>query len=430
MKKNQYPDYKSASGWNKLLPKKSSNPQLNGNISSDVVVIGAGFTGVAAAKRWYEIAPQNEIIMIDASTAGEGSSGRNSGFLVEIALANDISSSAAKKLMQCNKLISDTLVKIQEDASKSSIDCQIQKTGVFRVAASAIGVKSLNKYIKFLESTNLDFELFNNKELHETLGTKYYQQGLYTPHCFLAQPAALIRALVENLPSSISYYENTPALKCLKSKSKWIIKTPNGEIKTKKVIIANNAFCGKLGIGNAYLATIYTYAGLTEQLSQKNQELLGNNNNWGILPTHRLGSTLRRTLDGRLMIRSLYHYENEGNKDLVATQLLDQLRKRYPQFPKLNFETVWGGATGLTLNGSWLWGEYDKNLYISAGCNGGGIVKGTLFGEHLANLANDKPTPDIKNLFGSANWMPPEPFRKIGFNLISMIESHRGKAEI
>ncbi len=430
MKKNQYPDYKSASGWNKLLPKKSSNPQLNGNISSDVVVIGAGFTGVAAAKRWYEIAPQNEIIMIDASTAGEGSSGRNSGFLVEIALANDISSSAAKKLMQCNKLISDTLVKIQEDASKSSIDCHIQKTGVFRVAASAIGVKSLNKYIKFLESTNLDFELFNNKELQETLGTKYYQQGLYTPHCSLAQPAALIRALVENLPSSISYYENTPALKCLKSKSKWIIKTPNGEIKTKKVIIANNAFCGKLGIGNAYLATIYTYAGLTEQLSQKNQELLGNNNNWGILPTHRLGSTLRRTLDGRLMIRSLYHYENEGNKDLVAIQLLDQLRKRYPQFLELNFEAVWGGATGLTLNGSWLWGEYDKNLYISAGCNGGGIVKGTLFGEHLANLANDKPAPDIKNLFGSANWMPPEPFRKIGFNLISMIESHRGKAEI
>ena len=98
MKKNQYPDYKSASGWNKLLPKKTSNPQLNGNISSDVVVIGAGYTGVAAAKRWYEIAPQNEIIMIDASTAGEGSSGRNSGFLVEIALANDISEKTFDKI--------------------------------------------------------------------------------------------------------------------------------------------------------------------------------------------------------------------------------------------------------------------------------------------------------------------------------------------
>ena len=143
------------------------------------------------------------------------------------------------------------------------------------------------------------------------------------------------------------------------------------------------------------MATIYTYAGLTEQLSKSNLELLGNNNNWGILPTHRLGSTLRRTIDGRLMIRSLYHYEKEGNKDLIKKRLIDQLRKRYPQLPDLNFETVWGGATGLTMNGGWLWGEYEKNLYISAGCNGGGVVKGTLFGEHLANLANNESTLDL-----------------------------------
>lgn len=430
MKEAQYPDYKSTCGWNKLLPIRSNNPELTQNITADVVIIGAGYTGVAAAKRWYDIKPDDQIIMIDASTTGEGSSGRNSGFLIEIALANDISSSATEKLMQCNQLISDTLIKIKEDVSRSSIDCQMHRTGVYRVAASTIGIKSLNKYIKFLESTNLDFEILNNRELEENLGTKYYQKGLYTPHCFLVQPAALIRALLEKLPSPITYFENTPALKCLKSKSEWIVKTPNGDIKAKKVIVANNAFCGKLGFGNSYLATIYTYAGLTEQLSKSNLELLGNNNNWGILPTHRLGSTLRRTIDGRLMIRSLYHYEKEGNKDLIKKRLIDQLRKRYPQLPDLNFETVWGGATGLTMNGGWLWGEYEKNLYISAGCNGGGVVKGTLFGEHLANLANNESTLDIKKLFGSANWMPLEPFRKIGFNLISMIESHRGKSEI
>ena len=69
-------------------------------------------------------------------------------------------------------------------------------------------------------------------------------------------------------------------------------------------------------------------------------------------------------------------------------------------------------------------------MFISAGCNGGGIVKGTLFGKLLADLANKKKTPDINKLFGKARWMPPEPIRKIGFKMISMIERNKAKAEI
>ena len=88
---------------------------------------------------------------------------------------------------------------------------------------------------------------------------------------------------------------------------------------------------------------------------------------------------------------------------------------------------------------NYLWQEYKLKkfyqinkfeIHISAGCNGGGIVKGTLFGELLAMSANQLKVPEIKKLFGSASRMPPEPFRKIGFKLISMIESKRAKTEI
>ena len=96
----------------------------------------------------------------------------------------------------------------------------------------------------------------------------------------------------------------------------------------------------------------------------------------------------------------------------------------------INFKSVWGGTTGFTYNGGPIWGEIENNIYISAGCNGGGIVKGTLFGELLAMSANQIKVPEIKNLFGSASRMPPEPLRKIGFKLISMIESKRAKKEI
>jgi hypothetical protein len=68
-------------------------------------------------------------------------------------------------------------------------------------------------------------------------------------------------------------------------------------------------------------------------------------------------------------------------------------------------------------------------LFVSAGCNGGGVVKGMLFGELLADLANKRKVPDVTGLFGSASWMPPEPFRALGFQLISAVEGYRGRAE-
>jgi glycine/D-amino acid oxidase-like deaminating enzyme len=69
-------------------------------------------------------------------------------------------------------------------------------------------------------------------------------------------------------------------------------------------------------------------------------------------------------------------------------------------------------------------------LFVSAGCNGGGVVKGTLFGKLLADLAFGLPVPDMAALFGTASWMPPGPIRRIGFHAIAALEGHRGRAEV
>ncbi|MBL4858461.1 MAG: hypothetical protein JKY36_04585 [Erythrobacter sp.] len=89
MNKLTFPQYRQLSGWNALLPPRADIRVLRKEIDVDVAIVGAGYTGIAAAKRWHEIAPADEIAIIDSSVLGEGSPGRNSGFLLEIALAND-----------------------------------------------------------------------------------------------------------------------------------------------------------------------------------------------------------------------------------------------------------------------------------------------------------------------------------------------------
>ena len=69
-------------GWIKQLPRRRAQPALSGKQHADWVVLGAGFTGLAAAKQLALLHPEARIIVLEAEQAGEGSSARNSGFLV------------------------------------------------------------------------------------------------------------------------------------------------------------------------------------------------------------------------------------------------------------------------------------------------------------------------------------------------------------
>jgi hypothetical protein len=66
---------------------------------------------------------------------------------------------------------------------------------------------------------------------------------------------------------------------------------------------------------------------------------------------------------------------------------------------------------------------------VSAGCNGGGVVKGSLFGAMLARRALGEDDLDVAGLFGRASWMPPEPLRRLGFALRAGIERRAAGAE-
>jgi|TARA_B110000971_G_scaffold152573_1_gene155767 glycine/D-amino acid oxidase-like deaminating enzyme len=413
-----------------MLPSRVIEPALSADMSVDTAIIGAGYTGISAAKRMHELAPSDEIAIIDSSQIGEGNPGRNSGFLLEIALANDADPSQLDRMRQCNKLIAASLGKIVKAVESSSIDCQLKRMGTYRGAAGKQGLKSLHQYAAFLEAAQLPYQDLNRSEMEQNLGTQFYQRGLYSPHCYLAQPAALIRCLADELPNKVHLFENTPAISLKQSGGRWLIKTANGEISAKKVILANNAFAKSLGIGKSQLVAMYTYAGITPVLDPAILQTLGSDTSWGLLPSHRLGSTLRKTEDGRLLVRCLYAYEKEVNSALVLRELSRNLVRRFPQLVNIELEHIWGGAVGFTMNGGAVFGEVKPGLFVSAGCNGGGVVKGSLFGELLADLANGQPVPDISALFGKASWMPPEPIRSLGFKLISGLERFRGQAEI
>ena len=430
--KYSYPNYHTACGWNALLPAVDALPSLVGDIDCEVVIIGAGYTGIAAAKRWAKKAPGDSIILLDSSVVGEGNPGRNSGFLLEISLAEHANAHEVERMTNSNRLLSEAMQQLVDDVKATGEVIDLQRRGTYRAAASAVGMKALANYREFLKAAGLDFDDLDATQLKERVGSDFYKVGLYSPHCYLAQPAQLIKTLAKSLPASVTLFERTPAISLDRSYKRWSITTPNGRVNANKVILANNAFAKdlSLGLGRSRLVSMYTYAALTPVLEDSVLSELGTDTNWGILPTHRLGSTLRRTQDGRLLIRSQHGYEKEAPAAQVEKALRLRLAKRFPQLPSIEFEYVWGGAVGFTYNGGTFWGEKQPGLFVSAGCNGGGTVKGSLLGSLLVDMAFGETIPNVDLLFGQASWMPPEPFRVTGFLAASLLEQITGRGEL
>src|SRR5215475_11275042 len=106
MRISVFPKDPRPSGWYEILPEPPPPRRLSGQQKADWVVVGAGFTGVAAARRLAELAPDSRIVLIEAQRAGLGASGRNAGFIIDVPHNVDAAggaSEASRRMLRLNR---------------------------------------------------------------------------------------------------------------------------------------------------------------------------------------------------------------------------------------------------------------------------------------------------------------------------------------
>lgn len=425
-----YPDYSTGCGWNAMLPPRRPTAPLRGRHQVRYAVIGAGYTGLAAARRLAELEPAAEILVLEATTVGEGSSARNSGFTGKDLLPRGISIEKAEHARLQSGYLAEGFDWLSGLIRAHGIDCDMQRVGSIRAAATELGETGLRGTVEVVRKNAIPHKVLSADDLEHRIGTRYYRLGLLLEDTYLLQPAALIRGLADSLPRNVQLHENSPVT-ALKRGAKWLLRLPEGEVVADKVVLATNGFIKKFGYLKSRLVTIYTYAAVTEAMGTADLAQLGHDPRWGVLPTHRLGTTLRRVGPDRLMVRSLYDYEHETGEARVRAALTARFHRRWPGLSHVGFDHVWGGTTALTMNGAPWWGRMGEGLYGSGGCNGSGITKGTLLGKRLAELMTGHGDHrDMVSVMGTADWIAPEPFRTIGFHVISTLERRKAGLEM
>ncbi len=411
------PAYQTRSGWNALLPQRIAREQLPASRRFRSIIVGAGYTGLAAARRLVELVPDEEVLLLDASTIGEGASGRNSGFLLinpgePSANAAGFTEDWAVRQMA---LVQAGLDWLRLLVRTHSIDCDWEEdVPAITAAATSGGEKSVRATRSRYEAWNVSAEEYRSEELRRVLGTSYYRYGIRSLTRALVQPAALHRGLADNLPAGVTLLENT-SVSALSDGAPFRLQTNRGEFVADRVFITNNLHARSLGIVRDRMIGIYTYGAFTPQLDDTQLDFLGEAPKWGALPAHRMGTTMRKTM-GRLLIRSGDSYERELAPDTVRAMLARLYRNRFPAMRSHEFEHVWGGLTAITHNGAFAFGQLKPGLFASVGCGGAGVARGTTHGKLLAELACGSPSSLLSERLklDGPNWLPPEPFRRLG----------------
>lgn len=388
----------------------------------DAVVIGAGFTGLATARRLAEQRSDWRVALLDAQRAGFGASGRSSGFVVD--LAHFIARMEPATGRRFVALSRSGIADLRSLALEQAIACDWDDRGWIHVAAGSAGMKSLPFLATWLDALGERYEALDAAALEAITGSTFYRGGLRLPGSVLVQPAALLRGLVAALPPAVELYEESPVHEIRREGASFSLKVAEGALQAPLVFVAANGYAPSLGAFPRQLFPLYTFGSLTRPLTPEEQEILGGEREWGVLAEDAMGSTVRRTRDQRILIRNSARFTRNHGRPAQPPERIQALHrqafaKRFPKLGHVPFAYSWSGPLGVTPDRSVAFGEIEPNLFAAGGYTGAGIAMGTSAGRLLADFALRQDSDLLSAMLSlpQPKKLPPQPFLDWGIRL-------------
>jgi glycine/D-amino acid oxidase-like deaminating enzyme len=392
------------SGWY-----STSGPELplipqRGEVTCDCLVIGAGWMGLHAARRFAELQQSASVILVDAGRIGDNASGRCMGFAIDLAhnprkrdFVEDVKGNQEELLTNL-----EGNAYLRSAVEELGVKCDWDPQGKYHSAATSHGVADLARFSEALDRMGQRYRWVEREEIQSLTGSRHYIRALHHPGTILIQPAKYLKNATRLLPRNVTVHENTPVTG-IRYDNPHVCETPTGTIRASKVIVCAAGYLTKFGFFNDCAIPVYTFASMTRPLTASEITKVGNHNTYGLIPADSFGTTVRRTRDNRLFFRNVYAYADDfkaTSRDVMRARKQQQVAfdRRWPELSSIGFEASWGGLLTLAQNGGMVFGELADRVYGAAFCNGTGVSRGTAFGKALAELVNGFSSPVIEIL--------------------------------
>ncbi|MEE9293198.1 MAG: FAD-binding oxidoreductase [Acidobacteriota bacterium] len=403
-------------------------PPLEAGCDADIVVVGAGFTGLWAALTLRELEPGRSVVVLEQGCAAYGASGRNAGMVGEgldhshgLAVAH-FGEQGAAALARLGRRNLDELV---EFVASRGIDCDLERNGFLDMALTPGQVKDLDEALPIAHRLGMThIRRMNRDEARAEVHSDLYQGALLNPHPVIVDPVKLVEGLLgEAHRLGARIFERTPVQRIERDGAGLRLTTPGGTVRAGRVILATNAYTHYLvpSLRRSFLP-LYDYVLVSDPLTPEQRDAIGWRGRQGIGDARNFFNYYRLTADDRVLWGTSEAVYYRGDKVDASCDhsahhyetLRAGFRRHFPALAKLEFPYAWGGPICATTRFTPFFGSTEGGRIVyGLGYTGHGVSSTRLVGRTLAHLAVDRamPYPEMAPLGRRPLPYPPEPLR-------------------
>lgn len=362
----------------------ADRPALYGNITADVCVIGAGYTGLSTAL--HMASRGRKVVVVEAYHAGWGASGRNGGQLHsgqrldQQTLEKWLGDGPARAMFELGE---EAKRLVKELIASHAIDCD-WRDGLISTLHKKRFIADTQSYIEHMQRvygyeglTYLDADA-----VAKAVGTERYFGGMRDASAGHLHPLnfalGLARAAEE---AGVTIYEHTRVTSVAGS-SPVRVATTSGSITADTVVVAVNGYTsGLLPDTEARIFPIHNYILATEPLGLRGQQLIPGGE--AVADSRFVVHYWRPSADGRLIFGGGESYSKDFPENLsgfVRRHMLDV----YPDLKDVRIDYAWGGTLALSMTKMPVMRRVRPGVYTSAGYTGHGVAIAVLAGKLLA----------------------------------------------
>jgi glycine/D-amino acid oxidase-like deaminating enzyme len=306
------------------------------------------------------------------------------------------------------------------------IDCDLEESGLIELAVDEHDMKKLAKHHEDWKSIGIESRIMNQEEIRQEMMSERYCGGLHKSRAAILNPAKFalgLKSASENL--GVEIFECTKVVS-IQPGTKNHIETEFGDITADTLILATNAYSHSIGYFKSRIFPMGTYIIATEPLNEERMASIGWKGREAMFDIRPDCNYFRLTTDNRIVIGgglSPYFYSNgvsSGNYKPSLDKLESDFYQIWPQLKGIRITHKWGGTLAMTLDFHPTIGVTgdNRNIYYGVGYSGHGVSWSQLAGKIISQLYAGEDTELTRFLCVNKipPYLPPEPFRKIGYH--------------
>ena len=375
--------------WATVTPAGPELPELRGTQQADVIVIGAGFTGLSTALHLREAGI--DVAIVEAMEPGWGASGRNNGQVIPTLSRPDPLDIIAKHGAAGERfvaLLRDSASTLFDMARRYDIDAEQEQTGWVQPVHSPGRIKIAERRVRQWSKFGAPVELLSREQARDMLGSDGWFGGFWNRTGGHINPLALSRGLARAaLAKGVRVFARSPAERFERRDGKWRVKTAKGEILGRGLVVATNAYSGEIEKSLVPEIASEVVPVLSWQMST---QPLSDNVRKTIIPGRQAMSDTHGELyfaryDARNRLITGGAVIGPGDKaGRLKARVTERLQRLWPQIGEVTFDHVWNGYVGMTTDFLPRIHRLGPDAYGWTGCNGRAVALSIALGGELS----------------------------------------------